>query len=182
MKTPMFGLRLLSIGIFIGGFFGCASAGPMPRSKYFEAVLSMPLGSEKSRITKVFGQPSQVKSEKDGNSTYIYSFLHMGVQIPKATFWIDRDDKMIGKLIWLYELDNDVKTRIELESILKNSKFLVKDAPAPKDGHNIPSEKYLHDDANGIFVEINTAQLSRANYIHWTLPKDDAKVTSSSGK
>lgn len=72
--------------------------------------------------------------------------------------------------------------RLEIEALFSTSKFVVVDAPAPKDGHYISTEKYLKDDKNGIYVEISTAHSDRATYIHWNVPGGNSIITTTEGR
>lgn len=160
---------LIALVLFLAA--GCKSATSSRSPKWLEVVIAVPLGADKDVFLKRLGAPTQIESE-GGGQAYIYSFPYKGQQIPKVTMWADKDGKVTAKNIHLFQHDGDVLTQGEIEALFKDIQFKFRDAPRPKDGHNISAFKYMYDAQSGIEVEINTAQANRASYIHWaTLEK-----------
>jgi hypothetical protein len=145
----------------------CTSSLKNAGRKQLDAVVSIPLGADKLAIIEKFGPPSKAESVGEIQA-YIYSFPHNGQEIPKMTFWIDKNGRIVAKNVRLFKQDGDSMTQKDIETLFPSSKFKMRNSPAPKDGHFISAFKYMYDVQNGIEVEINTAQSNRASYIHWT--------------
>lgn len=58
--------KIGSIFTVIGLGFGCASSAPLSQRKYFDAIVSLPVGAEKAKVIKIFGNPSTIKTSEDG--------------------------------------------------------------------------------------------------------------------
>jgi outer membrane protein assembly factor BamE (lipoprotein component of BamABCDE complex) len=135
------------------------------------------MGSDKSVVVEKLGNPSAVETEPDGQ-TYVYSIPYKSQQIPKVLIWFGKDDRVLAKKINLFEQSGDAMTQAQIENLLKNSKFKLRDAVMPKDGHNYSSFKYMYDDQAGVEVEINSAQANNASFIHWYGPNAAPMATN----
>ena len=160
--------------LFLAILTGCGSFSKREIG-YFQKLEKVRLGMAKSEVINILGAPNEEEQEIEGART-TYTIPYKNLALPKVIVWYDKSDRVDAKYIHLF--DDDKMNRKQIESYFVGSRFHVESAPMPKDGHYIPSRKYLIDKANGIAVEINTSRNDEASFIHWQKP-DPSPITTA---